>query len=204
MKGLLLISAGIDSPVAGYLMKKQGVDVIAIHFDNRPFTDYKQLEKTKRLLRKLKIKKLYVIQHGKIQTEIIKDCFRRFQCVICRRLMFRIAEKIAKKEKCNFLITGENLGQVASQTLENLTVAANSIKMPILRPLLCYDKNETINLARKIETYAMSIEPSVCCKAVPKKPITKARLEKIESEENKLEPNKLINNAVKNAEIILL
>lgn len=118
--------------------------------------------------------------------------------------MFRIAEKIAKKEKCKFLITGENLGQVASQTLENLTVANKAIKLPILRPLLGYDKNEIIILARKIETYDISIEPSVCCRAVPKKPITKARAEKIEFEENNLNIKELINNSVKTAEIVHL
>jgi len=203
-KGLLLISAGIDSPVAGYLMKKQKVNIKAIHFDNRPYTDYKQLEKTKRLLKKLKIKKLYVIKFGKIQIEIINNCFRRFQCVICRRFMFRIAEKIAKKEKCKFLVTGESLSQVASQTISNLTNAAKAVKIPILRPLLCNDKQETIDFAKKIDTYGISIEPSICCRAVPQHPVTKSKIEKLQKEEKRLNIEKMVNESVKTAKLIIL
>ena len=203
-KALLLASGGIDSPVAGYIMKKQGLDVIAIHFDNRPLIDYKPLEKTKRLLKKIGVKKLYVVKHGNSQLEIIKGCFRRYQCVICRRLMFRIAEKIAKKEKCDFLMTGESIGQVASQTLDNLTLAAKAVKIPILRPLLCNDKQETVDLAKKIGTYDISIEPGTCCKAVPKHPITKGKEEKLKREEARINIKELVDEAVKKAEIIHL
>lgn len=203
-KALLLASGGIDSPVAGYMMKKQGLDVIAIHFDNRPLTDYKPLEKTKRLLRKIGIKKLYVVKHGDVQQEIIKVCFRRYLCLICRRLMFRIAEKIARKEKCSFLITGESIGQVASQTLGNLTLAAKAVKIPILRPLLCNDKQETVDLAKEIGTYDISIEPGINCTAVPKHPITKGKEEKLKREEARINVKNLVNEAVKNAEVIFL
>lgn len=201
MKGLLLISSGIDSAVAGYLMKKQGIDIIGIHFDNRPLTDFRPLEKTKRLLRKLKIKKLYVVEHGKNQLEIIKKCNRRFMCVICRRMMFRISEEVAKKENLDFLITGENLGQVASQTLDNLIVSAKSVKIQIARPLLCNDKQETIDTAKKIGTYEISIERSICCRAVPKHPATKAKIERIEEEEKKLNIKKMVNESIENIKI---
>lgn len=198
-KALLLASGGIDSPVAGYLMIKQGLEVVGIHFDNRPLIDYKPLEKTKRLLRKIGVKKLYVIKHGKIQLEIIKNCFRRYQCVICRRMMFRIAEKIARKEKCSFLVTGESIGQVASQTLDNLTLAAKAVKIPILRPLLCNDKQETVDLAKKISTYEISIEPGTCCKAVPRHPITKGKEGKLKREEARINIRKLVDDGVKTA-----
>ena len=203
-KVLLLASGGIDSPVAGYIMIKHGLEVIGIHFDNRPLIDYKPLEKTKRLLRKTGVKKLYAIKHGKIQLEIISHCFRRYQCVICRRMMFRIAERIARKEKCDFLVTGENLGQVASQTLDNMTLAAKAVKIPILRPLLCNDKQETVDLSKKIGTYDISIEPGTCCKAVPRHPITKGKEDKLKREELRINIKKLVNNAVSTAEIIYL
>jgi len=203
-KALLLASGGIDSPVAGYIMKKRGLEVVAIHFDNRPLIDYKPLEKTKRLLRKIGVKKLYVVKHGKIQLDIIKNCFRRYQCVICRRLMFRIAEKIAKKEKCKYLITGENLGQVASQTLDNLTLVTRAVKIPILRPLLGNDKQETVDLAKEIGTYDVSIEPGTCCKAVPRQPITKGKEEKLEKEEKRIDIGKLVDEGVRTAEVVIL
>jgi len=204
MKGLLLISSGIDSPVAGYLMKKRDVDLIGIHFDNRPLTDFRPLEKTKRLCRKLGIKKLYVIEHGKNQLGVIKHCNRRLMCVICRRFMFRIAERVAKKEGCDFLVTGENLSQVASQTMENLANAARAVKIPILRPLLCNDKQETMDLAKKIGTYETSIEPSICCRAVPNHPATKASIGNLESEEKRLDVKKMVEDSVKNNKIYIL
>ena len=105
MKGLLLLSAGIDSPVAGYLMK-QKMDIIAIHFDNQPLINKLTIDKVKKLVKKLGIKKLHIVPHGKNQIEIIKNCDRKYQCVLCRRIMFKIAEQVAKKEKCDFLITG--------------------------------------------------------------------------------------------------
>ena len=185
MKGLLLLSAGIDSPVAGYLMQKKA-EVIAIHFDNQPLINKLTLEKVKKLVKKLNIKKLIIIPHGKNQIEIIKNCERKYQCVLCRRIMFKIAEKIAKQENCDFLITGENLGQVASQTLENMYVTEQAIQMKILRPILCNDKQETINIAKKIGTYDISIEAGMCCTAVPKNPVTKAHLNKVLEQEKKI------------------
>jgi tRNA uracil 4-sulfurtransferase len=191
MKGLLLLSAGIDSPVAGYLMKKK-MDIVAIHFDNQPLINKLTLDKVEKLAKKLGIKKTYIVEHGKNQIEIIKNCDRRYQCVLCRRVMFKIAEQIAKEEKCNFLITGENLGQVASQTLENMYVTEQGIKIKILQPLLCNDKQETIDLAKKIGTYDISIEAGMCCTAVPPNPTTKARLDKVLQEEKKIKIKKIV------------
>jgi thiamine biosynthesis protein ThiI len=204
MKGLLLISGGLDSPVAGYLMKKR-INLIAIHFNNEPFTDKKPLEISKRLLKKIGVRKLYIVPHGFYTlTEVLKNCNHRFMCVICRRNMFRIAEKIAEKEKTGFLITGENLGQVASQTLENLTLCDSATKIPILRPLLCYDKNDIISIAKEIGTYEISTEPSICCTATPRNPVTRARLKDIIKEEEKMDITNIVKSSFEDSKIILI
>lgn len=201
MKGLLLISGGIDSPVAGYLMLKKGVDVSAVHCDNQPFSDEKSLNKTRQLVGILAKKfnrkiRLYIVDHGKNQAEIVRHCERKLTCVLCRRMMFRIAEKIAEREKAAFLITGENLGQVASQTLDNLALCSTAVKMIILRPILCNDKQETMDLAKEIGTYETSILPGMCCGMVPQHPATKARKDFVEEEEKKIDVNKLVEDAL--------
>ena len=118
--------------------------------------------------------------------------------------MYRIAEKIAQKEKCDFLITGENLGQVASQTLDNLKVLDDATKMIVLRPLLCNDKNDTIKIAKQIGTYDISIEHKDGCPFVPRKPLTKAKLEKVKAQEEKLNIQKMVDDSIKNAETALI
>ena len=183
VKGLLLLSSGIDSPVAGHLMKKKGVEVIAIHFDNG--TDKAGIEKVKKLKEKINLKKLFIFPYKDIQIEISKTD-SKYQCVFCKRFMFKFAEKLAKKEKCDFLITGNNLGQVASQTLENMYVTKEAVKIKILDPLLTNDKQETINLAKELGTYEISIQKCQGCPFVPNQPVTKAKLEKIKKEEEKL------------------
>ncbi len=205
MKALALISSGIDSPVAVWLMKKKGLEIIGVHFSNEPMVDTLPKEKTKELCKLLGIKKLYIVPHGYIiQAELMRKCSSSARCVLCRRMMFRIASKIAEKENCKYLITGENLGQVASQTLDNMTVEDRASKIPILRPLLCNDKQEIIDLAKNIGTYKTSIEAAICCGAVPKNPITKARPEDMEKEEKKLDVREVVDKAVKEAETIEL
>ncbi|OGM01338.1 hypothetical protein A3K72_03085 [Candidatus Woesearchaeota archaeon RBG_13_36_6] len=209
MKGLLLISSGIDSPVAGYIMIKRGVEIIAVHFNNLKEEDDKSLRTTKRLVKKLsqianKRIKLYIIQNHRNQRVIMDNTNRRFQCVLCKRLMYRMAERIAKKEKCDFLITGENLGQVASQTLDNLKVLDDATDMIVLRPLLCNDKNDTIKIAKQIGTYDISIEHKDTCAFVPKRPLTKAKLEKVKVQEEKLDIQKIVDDSIKNAESVLI
>ncbi|MFH1636828.1 MAG: hypothetical protein ABIB71_00205 [Candidatus Woesearchaeota archaeon] len=206
-KGLLLLSAGIDSPVAGYLMLKKKVELVCLHFDNQPLVNASAVEKVKRLIKKLKEYsekpiKLYIVNHGRNQVEIIRNTDRRYQCVLCRRLMLKTAENIAEKEKCSFLITGENLGQVASQTIKNLTNSDKGVKITILRPLLCNDKEETVRLAKEIGTYGISTEAGMCCTAVPPNPITKSRIERIEKEEGKLNIAKMIEKSLSEAEVL--
>ncbi|MEM4336597.1 MAG: 7-cyano-7-deazaguanine synthase [Candidatus Woesearchaeota archaeon] len=197
MKGVLLLSGGFDSPVAGYLMKKEGIEIIAIHFSLEPFTDDSAEKKSIELAKKLGIKKIYVIKQGDVHAEIIEKCKHKYYYIIGRRIMWRIAEKIAKKEKCDFLITGENLGQVGSQTLDNMSVIDSAVKIKILRPLLCKDKVEIINLAKQITTYEVSCGPEMCCVLGPKHPATKSKLEDIQNEEKKLNIKKIINKSLK-------
>ena len=194
-RGLLLISGGIDSPVAGYLMQKKGVGMSAIHFSKGGVG----LEKTRELVKMLAAghpMKLYVADHKHFMEEIVQHCDRRFTCVLCKRMMFRVAEKIAQREKYDFLITGCNLGQVASQTLDNIGVTSSAVKMIIIRPLLCYDKQETMDLAKKLGTYETSIIKAPDCCYVPMHPATKARLDLVEQEEARIDVNKLVEEAV--------
>jgi len=191
-KGILLLSSGIDSPVAGYLAREK-IELIGLHLDHVPLRSSKKA-KIKQLCDRVKIKKCYIVPFGTLQIELMKKCEDRYRCVICRRFMLRIAEKIAEKEKADYLITGENLSQVASQTLTNLKNEDTAIKTIILRPLLCYDKQEIINLAKTIGTFEISIQQNSCCGAVPKFPITKSNKRILEREEEKLNIDKLISD----------
>lgn len=208
-KAVSLISSGIDSPVATYLMMGKGLEVICVHFDNRPYTDERSKDKTIRLLKHLsqltdKRIKLYIIDHGKNLAEYINHCEKRYTCVFCKRMMFRISEKIAEKEGCKYLITGENMGQVASQTLDNMAVTDKAVKLPILRPILTNDKQETIDFAKEIGTYNISIEKSICCNAVPHNPITMGKLSFALKQEEKIDVSALVNQALNTAEIIII
>ncbi|MFH1063856.1 MAG: hypothetical protein V1729_02125 [Candidatus Woesearchaeota archaeon] len=204
-KGLSLISSGIDSPVATWMIIEKGIEVIAVHFSNEPLSFASPREKAIELSQRLGVKKIFIVKHGSlVQVELMRNCDNKARCVLCRRMMFRIAEKIAKQEGCDFLLTGENLAQVASQTLENMAVTDSAIRMPIIRPLLCNDKQETIDLAKKIGTYQMSIEAASCCNAVPKNPVTKSIRRKMEAEESRIDVERIVGEAVATAEVIEL
>lgn len=201
-KALVLLSSGIDSPVAAHLMMKKGLELIAIHFNNEPFTDRKQVDKTIRICGILKIKKLYIVPHGKVTAvEMLRKCRRDYNCVICRRMMFRVAERIAEKEGCSYLVTGENLGQVASQTMDNMKVVTEAVNIPILRPVLCSDKNEIKEMAAKIGTYDVSVMPGMCCSHVPDHPATKARIDRILKEEAKLNIQDMIAKSIEDLKV---
>ena len=207
MKLVSLISGGIDSPVAAHLMLRQGVDIIAVHCDNRPFTDEKEVEKARRLVKRLeevsgrKIK-LYMIPHGANQLEIARSSIRRFGCVLCRRMMFRVAERIAQVEGAQGILTGESLGQVASQTLKNIRVEEEAVSIPIIRPLIGFDKVEVERIAKEMGTYEISIMPGMCCTIVPEVPATQARLEQVLEEEKKMDIGALLEKSIKGAEIV--
>jgi thiamine biosynthesis protein ThiI len=200
MKGLLLLSSGIDSPVAGKLMIDKGAEVVALHFvfhnneaENRKVTE---------LAKKVNVKHLFFAGLKNAHDAYREKCNPRFTCIFCKRMMLRIAEKLAEKEKCDFIITGENMGQVASQTLDNVAVIQAVIKMMILSPLLTFNKNETIKLARNIGTYEMSIQKSPGCPYLPSSPATTSRREKVEYEEGKLKIDELVEESLKSVKQI--
>lgn len=180
---------------------------MALHFDNQPFTDDRQLEKAKDLVRCLenfskgKIP-LYIVPHGRTQIAFARHAIRKFGCVFCRRMMFRVGERIARKEECEALVTGESLGQVASQTLSNISVEEEAVNIPILRPLIGFDKVEIERIAREIGTYEISIRPGLCCTIVPDKPATFSHTEKIREEEKKVGIEKLIEDALEKVEVV--
>jgi len=181
VRGLVLMSGGIDSPVAAYLMGKRGLDLVLVHFDNRPFTSDEEVDKATRLMRKveeaLDVKYTKVlVPHGKVQTEFARSCRRNMECVLCRRMMFRVAERLAEKYSAECIVTGESLGQVASQTLANINVEEKATSLPILRPLIGFDKIEIERIAKRIGTYDISVLPGLCCTIAPKKPSTYAKI----------------------------
>ena len=201
MKSLLLLSGGIDSPVAAHLMQRKGyVIVAALHFFNKHVGDINTVEKCEELCKKLNIKKLLTIPFDEQQAEIVRKCAHKYYYIIQRRLMWRIAERIAEQEGATSLITGDNLGQVASQTLSNMCTIQKAVSISILRPLLCNDKVETIAIAREIGTYDISKGPEMCCLLGPKHPATHSTVEIIEKEEEKIDIEKLVQCSVEQAE----
>jgi thiamine biosynthesis protein ThiI len=196
LRGLVLLSGGIDSPVAAYLLGKQGMDLVLVHFDNRPFTSDQEIDKARSLMFKLdevldrKTSKL-LVPHGKSQTEFARSCKRNMECVLCRRMMLRVAEKLAAKNGADCIVTGESLGQVASQTLANIYVEERATRLPIIRPLIGFDKVEIEKIAKTIGTYEISILPGLCCTIAPKKPSTYSKLETALDEETRVDLEKL-------------
>lgn len=209
-KGLLLLSGGIDSPVAGFLMAKRGVEVHAVHFHSYPFTSERAEEKVKELANILTLYcgkiKLFSVNLLNIQKEINKNCPEDEMTIISRRFMMRIAEDICEKEGMNALITGESLGQVASQTIYGINVTNAAVKLPVLRPLIGMDKTDIIYISKDIDTYETSILPfEDCCTVfLPKHPVTKPRLEDIEKSEQALDVDTLVKDALENVKVSVI
>lgn len=207
-KGLVLLSGGIDSPVAAWMMAKRGMLIEAMHFHSYPYTSPRAQEKVEDLARILASYcgrfKMHVINLLPIQEQIVEHCPEEETTILVRRFMMRIAERIAKDNDCMMLITGENLGQVASQTAEALVVTDASVKVPVMRPLIAMDKVDIMDKAKEIGTYETSILPyEDCCTVfLPKHPTTKPRLERILESESKLDCQALIEAAVSSQEII--
>lgn len=206
-KGLLLLSGGIDSPVAGFMMAKRGIELSCVHYHSYPFTSERAEEKVKELARilarytgKLKIFSINLLD---IQKEINMKCPEDEMTILSRRFMMRIAEKIANFHQMNALITGENLGQVASQTIYGLNVTNQSVSLPVFRPLIGFDKVDIIKVAKDIETYETSIMPfEDCCTVfLPKHPVTRPKIEDIIKSEEALDVDTLVDNAIKNMNV---
>lgn len=192
MKGLVLLSGGIDSPVAAYMMGRQGVDLVLVHFDNRPFSGEEELAKVSKLMDAVeeavgRPTAKVVVPHGDSQAELARKCRRNMQCVLCRRTMLRVADRLARKYGADAIITGESMGQVASQTLANILVEEEATDLPVLRPLIGLDKIEIERVAKDIGTYGISTMPGLCCTMAPKKPSTYSRLESAREEEAKVD-----------------
>ncbi|NLO94092.1 MAG: tRNA 4-thiouridine(8) synthase ThiI [Clostridiaceae bacterium] len=208
--GTLLLSGGIDSPVAGWMIAKRGVQLEAVYFHSHPYTSDRAKDKVIKLARILSEWcigiKLHVVPFTDIQLAINEKCPAEYLTIIMRRLMMRIAEKIALQNNSLGLITGEAIGQVASQTMESMLVTNDAVDLPVYRPLVGMDKNEVINLARKIGTYDTSILPyEDCCTIfVAKHPVTKPTLCKTIEYESVLNQDELIDEAIANTEVIEL
>ncbi|MGN0709567.1 MAG: tRNA uracil 4-sulfurtransferase ThiI [Anaerovoracaceae bacterium] len=207
-KGLVLFSGGIDSPVAAWMMAKRGMQIEVIHFHSYPYTSERALEKVKDLVRIVSSYagtiKMHIINLLPIQEEIVKNCPEEETTIHVRCFMMRIAEQIARKNGCQMLITGENLGQVASQTAEALVVTDGCVQMPVMRPLIAMDKVEIMDRAQDIGTYETSIEPyEDCCTVfLPKHPSTKPRFDRIMESESSLDIDKLVKDAVDSEEVV--
>ena len=209
-KGLLMMSGGIDSPVACYLSMKKGINVYAIHYASPPYTSLNSLQKVVDLLQVLakyteteKIK-LLVVPFTKIQDSIHENANPKYLVTLMRRAMYKIGEIVCNKKGLDVIINGESIGQVASQTLESMKVVNEVTNLPILRPLATYDKEEIIEVARKIGTYDISIRPyEDCCTVfVPEHPVIKPTIEEAKREEAKCNFETLILEAVENIKTI--
>jgi len=206
-KALVLLSGGIDSPVAAYYAFKRGVKADFVHFHSMPYTTPASVEKVKDLaktLEKFQIRsKIFLVPFADIQKEIVLKAPEKLRVILYRRLMLRIAEKLAQDNNYLALYTGESVGQVASQTLENIRATEDAINLPVLRPLIGFDKEDIIKKAKEIGTYEISILPheDCCTRFVPKHPETKANLKDVQEAEKKLEVKKMVGEAVKKIEI---
>jgi thiamine biosynthesis protein ThiI len=204
-RACLLLSGGIDSPVAGYQIARRGVSLCAVYFDGFPYTSEKARQKVIDLAKRVEIYtghvKLYFVPFVKIQQEIRKRCPESYTTVIMRRYMMRIAERIALQENALALITGESIGQVASQTLQALAATNSVVSMPVFRPLIGMDKIDIIDIARAIDTYDISALPYEDCCSIftPKHPTTHPKLETCEEAEAKMDVAGLVDDAVNSA-----
>ena len=210
-KGLLLLSGGIDSPVAGYMVAKRGLKIEALHFHSYPYTSEEAKDKVlalaKQLCEYVDEIKLHVISFTKVQEAIHVHCRNEFMITIMRRIMMRIAQKICLRDGLGAIVTGESLGQVASQTMQSMAVTGAVVDtLPIFRPCLAMDKEEIMEIAKDINTYQTSILPyEDCCTVfLPKNPVIKPSLNKCEREEGFLNIDQLIDEALETEEVVVL
>ncbi len=207
-KVLVLLSGGIDSPVAAYYALKRGAHCEFIHFHSFPYTNKRSQEKVielAQILNKYQAKtRLYMVPFAESQEDIVMYCPDKYRIVLYRRFMMRLAEKMARRKRIRAVVTGESLGQVASQTLANMGVVEDAIKLPVLRPLIGLDKTEIMDSARKIGTYDISIQPhdDACTRFMPRHPVIHAKLPAILEAENVLEIEEMVYRDLKAIEVI--
>jgi len=207
MRLVCLLSGGIDSPVAAYTMRHWADELLFVHADNRPYTGDQGYQNFLAVATRLKAilpcpVRAYRVPHGETLRVYKQECAERLTCVFCKRMMMRYAEEIAHRHHADAIVTGESLGQVASQTLQNLRAIEDAVSIPILRPLIGWDKEDIITIAKDIGTFPLSTVRTTGCAAVPFKPATRARLDHIHAEEQKLDVRKLVQTAIDAAEEI--
>lgn len=209
-KSLLMISGGIDSPVAGYLMLKRGVILDVIHFASPPYTSQKALNKVLMLCEKLLAYtpgiRMHIVEFSQMQVEINKHCDETYSMPLMRRMMYRISERVANNTNCDVIVNGESIAQVASQTLKSMNVVNEAINIPVIRPLACYDKLEIIDIAKKIDTYETSILPyEDCCTIfLPAKPVINPKLDKVLKNESFFDYESLLESTYENIKTIMI
>lgn len=209
-KALLLLSGGIDSPVAGYLMAKRGLKIEAVHFHSYPYTSEQAKEKVITLAKELSLYcdeiKLHIVSFTKIQEQIHINCDSEYMITIMRRIMMRIAEKICEQNELGAIITGESLGQVASQTMQSINVTNSVVSLPVFRPLIAFDKEDIVEIAKKIGTFETSILPyEDCCTVfLPKYPVIKPTIKKAVYQEKFLQIDELVHEALNTKEEIII
>jgi len=210
-KVVCLVSGGIDSPVAAWLAMKKGCTPVFVYFDNSPFTDETTQQRALDAIKKLRQHtsengiKLYIVPHGDDLADILRNSPRNLTCVLCRRMMYRLAEKIALKEGAEAIVTGEIIGEHASQTLRNLRVESEAVSnVTVLRPLVGMNKIEVESRARKIGTFDSSTKPASCCTGPPPKPRTRARLEEVREAERRLKIEDMINRGLKGTLVLMV
>ena len=207
-KGLLMLSGGIDSPVAGYLAMKRGIKLDAVYFEAIPHTSLEARNKVIELVKKLnnygQSIRLIVVPFTEIQEAIYKNCDQEYVITIMRRMMYRIMDRLVKRNKAHVIINGESIGQVASQTLTSMEVINSVTNLPVIRPVACLDKLEIIDISKKIDTYDISILPyEDCCTVfVPRHPVINPVMEKCIREEEKFDYNTMIDNVITNLQYI--
>lgn len=205
-KVVCLVSGGIDSPVAAWLIFGKGYIPIFVFYDNYPFSGETTKQRAINAVKKLreyiltKPVKLYIIPHGEDLADILRNCPRNLTCILCRRMMYRLGKEIAKVEGADAIVTGEIIGEHASQTLRNLRVENTAVKdICVLRPLICFNKREVEKLARKIGTFEISTSTALCCSAPPKQPRTLARTEEVTRAERNLDIDRMIKRDLREA-----
>jgi thiamine biosynthesis protein ThiI len=205
-----LVSGGIDSPVATWLMIKKGLTPTCVYFDNAPYTDETTRQRAVEAVKKLRQYapapiRLYMVPHGANLTEIQRKCPRFLTCVLCKRTMYRISEKIALKEGAEAIVTGEIIGEHASQTLRNLRVETEALSdVTILRPLAGMNKTEVESLARRIGTFDISAKPAQCCTCPPKQPRTRAKFEEVAAAEMKLDVKTMVRRSFESSSVLFV
>ncbi len=209
-KMVALVSGGIDSPVSAWMMMRRGVEIIPVYFDNDPYADSSTLNRAIECINVLQSwapnypMKTYSVPHGESLGSFIQHCGKKNTCVLCKRTMYRVSYEIMKKENAQGIITGSSLGQVASQTAANMHAEIYGLGIPLYHPLIGLDKNDIIDLARKIGTYRPSTSKATCCSAVPVHPEVNAKYDSLVYEEEMAGIEELVEKAVKNTKIISL